>query len=75
LLVQVMDAGKRSAPPPTLADSRKLAQRELEQLPDYLRQLEVERRYPVTIAPSLERLAAETDLRILRTEEASSRRP
>ena len=75
LLVQVMDAEKRSAPPPTLADSRKLAQRELEQLPDYLRQLEVERRYPVTIAPSLERLAAETDLRILRTEEASSRRP
>jgi nicotinate phosphoribosyltransferase len=65
LIVLVMRGGKRLARP-TLDDIRKHAARELARLPEALARLEPGARYPVTIAPALQELAAEADRKILR---------
>jgi hypothetical protein len=64
LLAKVMSAGKRLAPKPTLGEIRARAGSELQRLPDSLRRLQSATRYPVTIAPSLQKLADETDRRL-----------
>jgi nicotinate phosphoribosyltransferase len=60
LLQPVMRAGRRIAPRPQLAASRAHAADQLARLPPPLRRLEPFA-YPVTIAPSLEELAAALD--------------
>lgn len=64
LLVQVMAAGRRVEPKPTLAAIRAHTQRTLERLPEPLRQLQVEPAYRVEIGDALKRLAEETDRRL-----------
>ncbi|MCR4283600.1 MAG: nicotinate phosphoribosyltransferase, partial [Bauldia sp.] len=64
LLVQVMAAGRRVEPQPTLAAIRAHTQRTLERLPEPLRQLQVEPAYRVEIGDALKRLAEETDRRL-----------
>jgi nicotinate phosphoribosyltransferase len=61
LLVPVMRAGRRLEPQATLADARARAARDLERLPEPLRELTEGASCPVTIAPSLVRLADELD--------------
>lgn len=63
LLVPVMRAGKRLAPPPPLADLRRHAADGLRHLPPPLQALETAP-YPVSIAPGLRRLADDCDRRI-----------
>ncbi|HZQ11392.1 MAG TPA: nicotinate phosphoribosyltransferase [Pseudolabrys sp.] len=60
LIQQVMRAGKRLGPAPTLAQIRERAARELARLPEPLRRLEA-CDYPVTIADALKAAAAEAD--------------
>jgi nicotinate phosphoribosyltransferase len=60
LIAPVMRAGKRVAPPPSLADVRAHAARELARLPEPLRRLETYD-YAATIAAPLKQLAAEAD--------------
>jgi nicotinate phosphoribosyltransferase len=60
LIAQVMRAGKRIAPAPTLAQIREHAARQLARLPEPLRQLKAEE-YPVQISGKLKALAAEMD--------------
>jgi nicotinate phosphoribosyltransferase len=60
LIEQVMRAGKRIAPAPTLAQIRERAAAELKRLPAPLRRLE-DLNYPVTISEALRALAAEAD--------------
>src|SRR5262249_8666376 len=64
LVVKVMAAGKRIGETPSLDDIRARAASEIERLPESLRRLQPGARYPVTIADSLQKLAAETDRRI-----------
>ena len=70
LIRQVMRAGRRLAPSPTLTEIRALAARELERLPEDLRRLNPETSYPVEVADALVRLAADVDRRLARDEEA-----
>jgi nicotinate phosphoribosyltransferase len=71
LLRPVMEGGRRIDPPPTLMDIRDRAQRELTRLPEPLRSLAGGAPYPVQVAASLEKLAAETDARLARQQSAS----
>jgi len=66
LLALAMRAGQRAHPAPALADVRRHAASEIARLPDALRSLGPGDAYPVRIADSLERLAAETDRRVMR---------
>ncbi len=60
LIQQVMRAGKRVQPAPSLAQIRERAARELARLPEPLKRLEAFD-YPVTIANALKAAAAEAD--------------
>jgi nicotinate phosphoribosyltransferase len=64
LLQLVMRGGRRVAPPPTLAETRARAARDLARLPEPLRQLKPEGSYPVQVADALVRLASEVDTRL-----------
>jgi nicotinate phosphoribosyltransferase len=64
LLRPVMKMGRRLAPSPTLAEIRAHAARELERLPEPLRRLTPGTSYPVQVADTLVRLAAEVDRRL-----------
>jgi nicotinate phosphoribosyltransferase len=64
LIHPVMQAGRRLAPSPGLADIRARAARELERLPEPLRRLTPGTTYPVQVADALVRLAAEVDRRL-----------
>jgi nicotinate phosphoribosyltransferase len=61
LIEPVMRQGRRIGQHSTLSDSRARAARDLARLPDSLRRLEPATPYPVAIADSLVRLAAEID--------------
>ncbi|WDT73926.1 MAG: nicotinate phosphoribosyltransferase [Candidatus Manganitrophus sp.] len=63
LLQPVMRAGRRLAPSPSLAGSRRRAAAELARLPEPLRRLEEAPPYRVKISEGLQRLAAEVDAR------------
>jgi nicotinate phosphoribosyltransferase len=58
LIVPVMRAGKRLGPPPTLADIRARAARDLSRMPAPLKRLEPGFVYPVTVSDQLKALAA-----------------
>jgi nicotinate phosphoribosyltransferase len=64
LIQPVMRGGRRIAPSPPLADVRARAARDLERLPEPLRRLEPDARYPVHVADALTWLAAEVDSRL-----------
>ena len=64
LLQLVMRGGRRVAPPPTLAETRARAARDLARLPEPVRQLKLEGSYPVQVADALVRLASEVDSRL-----------
>jgi nicotinate phosphoribosyltransferase len=64
LIHPVMRGGRRLQPRPSLDDIRKLARRELEFLPQALRQLTPGATYPVEVADDLVKLAAEVDRRL-----------
>jgi nicotinate phosphoribosyltransferase len=64
LIQPVMRGGRRTRPLPRLAEIRARASRELERLPEDLRRLEPEARYPVEISSGLEALAREVDQRL-----------
>jgi nicotinate phosphoribosyltransferase len=66
LLQQVMHAGQRLGPAPSLDEIRQHAAAELARLPEHLRQLQVDPPYPVAIAQSLHDLAAAVDRRTSR---------
>lgn len=66
LIQLVMQDGKRVGPPPSLADMRARAARELERLPEPLRRLTPNAEYPVVVADALVRLAEEVDRRLSR---------
>jgi nicotinate phosphoribosyltransferase len=68
LLERVMRAGQRVHPAPSLDEVRRHAASELARLPDALRSLGAGDAYPVQIADTLERLAAETDRRVMRPQ-------
>jgi nicotinate phosphoribosyltransferase len=70
LIEPVMKDGRRLRPSPSLADIRALAARELERLPQPLRDLAPQAHYPVTVADALVRLAADVDDRIAKSEAA-----
>ena len=70
LISQVMRGGRRITPNPSLGDSRALAAHDLERLPQGLRDLIPEAHYPVAVADTLVRLAAEVDARIESNEGA-----
>jgi nicotinate phosphoribosyltransferase len=72
LLRLVMQNGRRVDPPPTLADIRATAQRELARLPESLRSLAGGAPYPVQVSASLQSLAAETDERLMRQQQGAS---
>src|SRR5262245_31050501 len=61
LIAPVMQAGRRLAPSPTLAQIRERAARELERLPEPLRRLQTGASYPVAVSDALKRLAADVD--------------
>jgi nicotinate phosphoribosyltransferase len=64
LLQQVMAAGRRTGPPPALTEIRDRARRELERLPEHLRELRSTPSYTVTVGARLKQLADETDRRL-----------
>jgi nicotinate phosphoribosyltransferase len=64
LLELVMQDGRRLRPPPSLDDIRRQAKRELERLPEPLRQLEPGTTYAVEVADELKELAAQVDRRL-----------
>jgi nicotinate phosphoribosyltransferase len=64
LLQPVMRGGRRINPSATLSEIRAHARRELERLPEPLRQLEPSAAYPIQVAERLVRLAAEVDRRL-----------
>ena len=59
LIAPVMRGGERIAPPPSLQQIRDRAARDLARLPEPLRQLVPGTAYPVTVADTLQALAAE----------------
>ena len=69
---RLMQNGRRVEPPATLADLRARAARELARLPEPLRSLAGGAPYPVQVADSLERVAAETDARLARQQQVST---
>jgi nicotinate phosphoribosyltransferase len=64
LLQLIMKDGRRIAPPPTLAEARDRAARDLERLPAPLQRLEAGASYPVHVAAALRRLSADVDRRL-----------
>jgi nicotinate phosphoribosyltransferase len=64
LIQPVMQGGRRVASPPSLAEIRKRAARELAQLPEPLRRLEPGASYPVEVADALKKLAHDVDRRL-----------
>lgn len=70
LVELVMRNGRRTVPSPSLADIRARAARELQQLPEPLRQLDPNASYPVVVADALTRLASEVDGRLMRRTRA-----
>jgi hypothetical protein len=68
----VMKDGRRVGPTPSLAGIRARAARDLERLPEPLRELEPGASYPVEVADALVRLAAEVDNRLAQRESVSS---
>ena len=64
LIQPVMRAGRRIGPPPTLAEIRARATRDLARLPEPLRLLWPQGSYPVEVADALVRLAADVDSRL-----------
>jgi nicotinate phosphoribosyltransferase len=64
LVEPVMQAGRRIAPLPALAEARARAARGLRQLPEDLRRLTPGPTYPVEVADALAKLAAEVDHRL-----------
>jgi nicotinate phosphoribosyltransferase len=68
LLEPVMRDGRRIEPRPTLDEMRARAARNLEKLPEPLRQLQPGATYPVEVADALVRLAAEVDNRLARQD-------
>ncbi len=64
LIRQVMQAGRRLEPLPTLADARARAAHDLEHLPEALRRLTPGTSYPVEVADALRRLADQVDRRL-----------
>jgi nicotinate phosphoribosyltransferase len=64
LIQPVMRNGRRLAPAPTLKDIRARAARELERLPERLRRLDPDAKYPVVEGDALLRLAGEVDSRL-----------
>jgi nicotinate phosphoribosyltransferase len=70
LIEPVMQAGRRLAPSPTLAQIRVRATRELEHLPEPLRRLEPAATYQVEVSDALKRLAAEVDGQAAREHKA-----
>ena len=75
LIQPVMQRGRQITPRPTLADIRAHAARELERLPEPLRRLEPGASYPVQVADSLVRMAADVDGRLARQERRDERQP
>jgi len=71
LIEPVMQAGRRLAAAPTLAEIRARAAHELERLPAALRELELDTTYAVEVADVLVELAAEVDRRMLESKEAA----
>ncbi|MES2340313.1 MAG: nicotinate phosphoribosyltransferase [Pseudomonadota bacterium] len=65
LILPVLRAGQRVETPPTLAEIRLRAARELDRLPDPLRRLEPFA-YPVAVGEALTQLTAEVDRRLAR---------
>jgi nicotinate phosphoribosyltransferase len=68
LIQLVMRRGRRLAPSPTLAESRRRAASGLARLPEPLRQLEPGAPYPVRVAEVLTQLASEVDGRLAQRE-------
>jgi len=64
LLQLIMKDGRRIAPPPTLAEARDRAARDLERLLAPLQRLEAGASYPVHVAAALRRLSADVDRRL-----------
>lgn len=64
LIQPVMRAGRRIGPPPTLAEIRARATRDLARLPERLRLLRPQGSYPVEVAGALVGLAADVDRRL-----------
>ena len=64
LIRLVMQGGRRIGSPPTLAEIRAHAARDLERLPEPLRRLQPQGSYPVQVADALVRLANEVDSRL-----------
>jgi nicotinate phosphoribosyltransferase len=67
LIRPVMQAGRRLAASPTLAEIRARAAHDLERLPEGLRGLTPGTSYPVEVADALVRLASEVDRRLAAT--------
>jgi nicotinate phosphoribosyltransferase len=64
LIQKVMQGGRRLVPSPSLADIRARAERELARLPEPLRRMERDAKFPVEIADALVQLAAQVDDRM-----------
>jgi nicotinate phosphoribosyltransferase len=64
IIQKVMQGGRRLSPSPSLADIRTRAARELERLPEPMRRMERDAKYPVEIADALVQLAAQVDDRM-----------
>jgi nicotinate phosphoribosyltransferase len=64
LVAQVMKAGRRIRPSPSLAEIRTRAARELERLPEALRRLDPGVPYPVKVADALVALTQDVDRRL-----------
>jgi len=73
LIQPVMQDGRRLRPAPSLDDIRRHAKRQLELLPEPLRQLDPGTTYAVEVADELLRLAAAVDRRVEEQRTASSR--
>jgi nicotinate phosphoribosyltransferase len=69
LIQLVMKEGRRLQSQPTLAEVRARAKRNLEGLPEPLRQLDPDAHYPVTVARALKQLASEVDSRLAKQEQ------
>jgi nicotinate phosphoribosyltransferase len=68
LIEPVMKNGRRLRAALTLADIRAQAKRDLERLPEPLRELEPDTAYPVEVADALVKLAADVDRRLAENE-------
>jgi nicotinate phosphoribosyltransferase len=68
LIEPVMKNGCRLRAAPTLAEIRAHAKRDLDRLPDSLRELEPDAAYPVDVADALVKLAADVDRRLAENE-------